>query len=39
MIQTWLARRPPPTTPVLGAQEVVFGLTIVLATALGALAP
>lgn len=38
-VHTWLARRPPPATPVLGAQEVVFGLTVVLATALGALAP
>lgn len=38
-IHTWLARRAPPATPVLGAQEVVFGLTVVLATSLGALAP
>jgi len=38
-IHTWLARRAPPATAVLGAQEVVFGLTVVLATALGALAP
>jgi hypothetical protein len=38
-VHTWLARRPAPATPVLGAQEVVFGLTVVLATALGALAP
>lgn len=37
-VQTWLSRRPPPATPVLGAQEVVLGLTVVLATALGALA-
>jgi hypothetical protein len=38
-VHVWLARRPPPATPVLGAQEVVLGLTVVLATALGALVP
>ena len=37
--QVGAARRPPPTAPVLGAQQVVLGLTVVLITALGALAP
>lgn len=34
-----LARRPPPRTPIIGAQQVVIGLTVVLATGLGAIAP
>jgi hypothetical protein len=34
-----LVRRPPPATPIIGAQQVVFGLTVVLATGLGAIAP
>jgi hypothetical protein len=38
-IQGWLSRRPPPATPVLGAQQVVLGLVVVLLTAIGALAP
>jgi hypothetical protein len=39
LFQVWAARRPPPAAPVLGAQQVVAGLTVVLITALGALAP
>ena len=39
ILQVWAARRPPPAAPVLGAQQVVAGLTVVLITALGALAP
>lgn len=39
IVQAVLSRRPPPKTPVLGAQQVVLGLTVVLITALGALAP
>jgi hypothetical protein len=35
----WLARRPPPAAPVLGAQQVVLGLTLVLVAGLGAAAP
>jgi len=37
--QAWAARRPPPAAAVLGAQQVVAGLTVVLVTALGVLAP
>lgn len=39
VLQVWAARRPPPAATVLGAQQVVAGLTVVLITALGALAP
>jgi hypothetical protein len=39
LLQVWAARRPPPAAAVLGAQQVVAGLTVVLITALGALAP
>ena len=39
VVQLWAARRPPPAAPVLGAQQVVVGLTVVLVTALGVLAP
>jgi hypothetical protein len=39
LLQVWAARRPPPAAPVLGAQQVVAGLTVVLITALGVLAP
>ena len=34
-----LARRPPPTAPMVGAQQVVFGLFIVLTVGLAAIAP
>jgi hypothetical protein len=39
LLHVVLVRRPPARTPVIGAQQVVFGLTIVLATGLGAIAP
>lgn len=34
-----LTRRPVPATPIIGAQQVVLGLAVVLAAGLGALAP
>lgn len=34
-----LTRRPVPPTPIIGAQQVVFGLAVVLTAGLGALAP
>lgn len=37
LLEIWAARRPPPAAAVLGAQQVVVGLTIVLVTALGVL--
>lgn len=37
--QTCAVRRPPPPAVVLGAPQVAAGLTIVLVTALGVLAP
>lgn len=36
---SWLVRRKPPAAPVLGAQQVVLGLSVVLIAGLGALAP
>jgi hypothetical protein len=39
LVHVVLIRRPPARTPVIGAQQVVFGLTVVLATGLGAIAP
>ena len=39
LIHTVLVRRPVPSTPILGAQQVVFGLAVVLTAGLGALAP
>jgi len=39
LLEVWAARRPPPDAPLLGAQQVVAGLTVVLVTALGVLAP
>lgn len=35
----WLVRRPPPTAPVLGAQQVVLGLFLVLTVGLAVAAP
>lgn len=39
LVHVALVRRPPFRTPVIGAQQVVIGLTVVLATWLGAAAP
>ncbi|NNC92514.1 MAG: YwiC-like family protein [Acidimicrobiia bacterium] len=39
LIHTVLVRLPVPATPILGAQQVVFGLAVVLTAGLGALAP
>ena len=39
LIHAVLVRRPVPATPILGAQQVVFGLAVVLTAGLGALAP
>jgi hypothetical protein len=39
VLQVWAARGSPPVASVLGAQQVVVGLTVVLVTALGVLAP
>ncbi len=39
IIHATLARRPPPKAAVLGAQQVVLGLTVVLITGLSAIAP
>lgn len=39
LVHTVLVRRPVPATPILGAQQVVFGLAVVLTAGLGALAP
>jgi len=39
LYQAWASRRPPPAAAVLGAHQVVAGLTVVLVTALGVLAP
>lgn len=39
LVHTVLVRRPVPATPTLGAQQVVFGLAVVLTAGLGALAP
>lgn len=39
LVHAVLARRPVPATPILGAQQVVLGLGVVLTAALGALAP
>jgi len=39
LLQVWAVRRPPPVAGLLGAQQVVAGLTVVLITSLGALAP
>ena len=36
---TWLVRIPPPRAAVLGAQQVVLGLTVVLIAGLGAAEP
>lgn len=35
----WLVRRPPPRAAVIGAQQVVLGLTVILVTGLAVLAP
>lgn len=37
LLELWAARRTPPAAAVLGAQQVVVGLTVVLVTALGVL--
>jgi hypothetical protein len=39
LVHTVLVRRPVPSTPIIGAQQVVFGLAVVLTAGLGALAP
>jgi len=39
LIHIVLVRRPVPATPIIGAQQVVFGLAVVLTAGLGALAP
>jgi hypothetical protein len=39
MVHAVLIRRPVPKTAIIGAQQVALGLTVVLAAALGALAP
>lgn len=39
LIHVVLVRRPVPATPILGAQQVVLGLAVVLTAGLGALAP
>jgi hypothetical protein len=39
LVHVWLARRPPPRAAMLGAQQVVLGLTVVLITGLAAVAP
>ena len=39
LIHAWLVRRAVPATPILGAQQVVLGLAVVLTAGLGALAP
>lgn len=39
LVNAALVRRPVPTVPVIGAQQVVLGLAVVLAAGLGALAP
>jgi hypothetical protein len=39
LIHVTLVRRPVPATPILGAQQVVLGLAVVLTAGLGALAP
>jgi hypothetical protein len=39
LVHTVLVRRPVPAVPILGAQQVVLGLAVVLTAALGALAP
>ena len=39
LLQVWAVRRPPPAAAILGAEQVAAGLTIVLVTALGVLAP
>ena len=38
LVHMALAYLPPPPVPVLGAEQVVIGLTVVVATALGTLA-
>ena len=38
LFQGWASRRPPPVAAVLGAQQVVVGLTVVLITARGVVA-
>ncbi|MDH3539352.1 MAG: YwiC-like family protein [Acidimicrobiia bacterium] len=39
LVHTVLVRRPVPATPILGAQQVILGLAVVLTAGLGALAP
>ena len=39
LLHVWAARRPPPVAAILGTEQVAAGLTIVLVTALGVLAP
>ena len=39
LVQFGLSRRPVPAVQVVGAQQVVLGLTVVLVAGLGALAP
>ena len=39
LIHGALVRRPVPATPIIGAQQVVFGLAVVLTAGLGAIAP
>lgn len=39
IVHTWLIRRPPPSIPVVGAQQVVLGLFVVLTAGLAFIAP
>jgi hypothetical protein len=39
VVQVVLVRRPPPRAAIIGAQQMVFGLTVAVTTALGMLAP
>lgn len=39
IVHSWLARRPPPSVPVIGAQQVVLGLFVVLTAGLAFIAP
>ena len=39
IVHSWLVRRPPPSIPVIGAQQVVLGLFVVLTAGLAFIAP
>ena len=39
LLQTWASRRPVPAVPVIGAQQVVLGLVVVVVTGLAVRAP